>query len=73
MGENSIEPGEVLSGFVRLKDIIGPRGPLPISKSSWLARVKSGEFPQPVKLGPKTIAWRVSDIRRLLQQFGSQP
>lgn len=55
------------SGFVRLKDILGPRGPIPVSKSTWWAGVASGRFPQPVKLGPRITVWRVEDIRALMK------
>jgi prophage regulatory protein len=30
--------------------------------------VKSGRYPQPVKLGPRITAWRVEDIRRLIDE-----
>ncbi|MCB1471878.1 MAG: AlpA family phage regulatory protein [Rhodobiaceae bacterium] len=55
-----------VTGFLRLKQIIGPNRPIPVSKSTWWAGVKSGRFPQPVKLGPRTTAWRVEDIRELI-------
>ena len=51
------------TGFVRLNSIIGPSGPIPVSKSTWWQGVKDGRFPKPVKLGIKTTAWRVEDIR----------
>jgi prophage regulatory protein len=53
-------------GFVRLAAILGPRGPVPVSKSTWWAGVKAGRFPQPLKLGPRITVWRVEDIRALL-------
>jgi hypothetical protein len=56
------------TGFVRLASILGPRGPIPVSKSTWWAGVKSGRFPQPVKLSPRITAWRVEDIRKLIDQ-----
>lgn len=62
------------TGFVRLPHIIGnpkanpPIPPIiPVSKSTWWAGVKSGRFPQPVKLGPKITAWKISDIRALIE------
>lgn len=58
------------TGFVRLQAIIAPRGPMPISKSTWWQGVKDGRFPKPVKLGPKTTAWRVEDIRELINRLG---
>jgi prophage regulatory protein len=53
-------------GFVRVSSILAPKGPLPISRSSWRAGVASGRYPKPVKLGPRTTAWRVSDLRALM-------
>ena len=38
------------TGFVRLASILAPRGPIPVSKSTWSAGVKSGRFPKPLKL-----------------------
>ena len=40
---------------------------IPISKSSWWAGIKSGRYPKPVKLGPKTTAWRAEDIHALIK------
>ncbi|MEO1281972.1 MAG: AlpA family phage regulatory protein [Pseudomonadota bacterium] len=63
----SQHPELTKTGFVRLASILAPHGPIPVSKSTWWAGVKSGRFPQPVKLGPRTTAWRVEDIRRLIE------
>ncbi len=64
-------------GFVRVKQIIGdpkahPPIPavIPVGRSTWWAGVKSGRYPQPIKLGPRTTAWRVEDIRRLIDETG---
>ena len=54
-------------GFVRLASIIGPNGPIPVSKSTWWDGVKTGRYPKPVKLGPRITAWRVEDIRTLIE------
>lgn len=51
-------------GFVRLPTILAV---FPVGKSTWWAGVKAGRFPTPVKLGPRTTAWRVEDIRRLIE------
>lgn len=56
------------TGFVRLTSILAPNGPIPVSRSTWWAGVKSGRYPQPVKLGPRITAWRVEDIRRLINE-----
>jgi prophage regulatory protein len=53
-------------GLRRLKSIIKPGGPIPVSRSTWWAGVKVGRFPAPVKLGPRITAWRDSDIEQLI-------
>ena len=58
-------------GFVRLPAIIGPLGPIPVSKSTWWAGIKSGRFPPPIKLGKGVTAWRVEDIRALIERLGA--
>lgn len=54
-------------GYVRLSQILAV---IPVSKSSWWAGVRSGRYPQPVKLGPRTTAWPVAGIRNLLAAMG---
>jgi len=54
-------------GLVRLSDVLAPRGPIPVSRSTWFAGVKSGRFPKPVKLGPRITAWHASDILHLIE------
>jgi prophage regulatory protein len=56
------------TGYVRLADILAPAGPLPISKSTWWSGIKAGRYPKPVKLGPRITAWRVEDIRALIDR-----
>lgn len=62
------------TGFLRLPHIIGdtkadPPIPalIPISRSSWWQGVKSGRYPSAVKIGPRCTAWRVEDIRALIE------
>lgn len=67
-------------GYLRLHQIIGntkadPPIPalIPVGKSTWWAGVKSGRYPQPVRtLGERITAWRVEDIRDLIQRCGLQ-
>ncbi len=53
------------TGFVRLKQILAPYGPIPVSKSTWWAGVRDGRFPTPTKLGKGITVWRAEDIRAL--------
>ena len=62
------QPERLTTGFLRLTSILAPRGPIPVSKSTWWAGVKSGRFPKPVKLGPRITAWRIEDIRALIER-----
>ena len=55
------------TGFVRLKQILAPQGPIPVSKSTWWAGVKDGRFPQPLKLGERVTVWRAEDIHSLIE------
>jgi len=66
------------TGYLRLAQIIGrpatrdkPSIPaiIPVSRSTWWARVKSDRYPQPVRtLGLRITAWRVEDIRALIEE-----
>lgn len=63
------------TGFLRLRQIIGdpkanpPIAPLiPVKKSCWWEGVRTGRFPQPLKLGPRVTVWRVEDIRDFIKR-----
>ena len=62
------------TGFVRLRQICGdkkakpPIPPLfPVSRSTWWQGVKDGRYPKPVKIGARCTAWRVEDVRALIE------
>lgn len=57
------------AGFVRLPAILAV---LPVSRSRWWAGVKLGTYPAAVKLGRRTTAWRVEDIRALLARLAGE-
>jgi len=72
------------TGFVKLAQIVGQSKhgykrssrveipPLiPISRTTFLNRVKSGEYPRPISLGGRSMAWRVEDIRALIERLGA--
>jgi predicted DNA-binding transcriptional regulator AlpA len=44
---------------------------IPVSRSAWWAGCKSGRFPKPVKIGPRTSAWKGSDILAVLEKITS--
>ena len=55
-------------GFLRLPQILEI---IPVSKSAWWQGCKDGRFPKPVKLGPKTTAWKAEDIATLIERISS--
>lgn len=58
------EPRKQLApALLRAKDVCAMLG---IGKSMWWQGVKDGRFPAPVKLGPRTTAWRSRDIQALI-------
>ncbi|EFL86092.1 hypothetical protein HMPREF0326_01795 [Desulfovibrio sp. 3_1_syn3] len=58
------------TGFLRLPQILAI---IPISKSSWWEGCRTGRFPKPVKLGPRTTVWRAEDITEFVQTLGAIP
>jgi prophage regulatory protein len=60
------------TGFLRLNQIVGDKDHppiIPVGKTTWWNGCKTGKFPKPVKLGQRTTAWRVEDIRALVQSM----
>lgn len=56
------------TGYLRLPEVLRR---YPVSKSTWWAGVRQGRFPKPVKLGERCTAWRVEDIRALIETAGN--
>jgi prophage regulatory protein len=54
------------TGFVRLPVILKI---FPIGKSTWWQGVKDGKYPKPVKLSDRITAWKVEDIKSLIDQY----
>jgi len=57
-----------LTGYLRLNSILEL---LPISKSTWWAGIEKGRYPKPVKLGPRTTAWKIEDIELLMKNINN--
>ena len=54
-------------GFVRLPQILAC---IPVCESAWWEGCRTGRYPKPVKIGPRTTAWRVEDIKELIERLG---
>ncbi|MBN9360835.1 MULTISPECIES: AlpA family transcriptional regulator [unclassified Devosia] len=61
-----VAPSLPSEGFVRLRSIIAPAGPLPIGRSTLWEWVKLGKFPSPVRLGTRVTGWDVRQVRAFL-------
>ena len=59
--------------LLRLPSIIGDKEKgipplIPVCRSTWFAGIKSGRFPQPVKLSERITAWRAEEVFALLEK-----
>lgn len=43
-----------------------------ISRSSFLEGCRTGRFPQPIKIGPRTTVWKSEDIDAFIENLGKQ-
>lgn len=39
---------------------------IPVARATWYNGMKSGRYPSSVSLGPRCVAWRLSDIQKLI-------
>lgn len=69
MKHNQIPSFLPTEGFVRISTVLDH---IPVSKSTWWEGVKSGDYPAPVKVSPRSTAWLVADIRGLIDKISSQ-
>lgn len=67
------------TGYLRLPQIIGntkSKPPIPavfpVCSSTWWAGIKKGIYPAPVKLSANVTAWKVEDIRELIDRINNQ-
>lgn len=57
------------TGFLRLPQVLAL---IPVGRSSWWRGCKTGRYPKPVKIGPRTTVWRAEDIRALIESHSYQ-
>jgi prophage regulatory protein len=67
------------TGYLRQKVVLGdkkanPPVPaiIPVCPSTWWKGIKKGIYPAPVKLSENVTAWRVEDIRALIDRINNQ-
>jgi predicted DNA-binding transcriptional regulator AlpA len=64
------------TGYLRIPQIIGDKkrgipAIFPVSRSTFYAGIKAGKYPARVKLSERISAWRVEDIRALIERSSS--
>ena len=57
------------TGFLRLKQVLEI---IPVGATNWWQGCKSGRFPKPVKLTLRTTAWKIEDIRALIESYNKK-
>jgi len=55
-------------GFLRLPQVLTF---IPISKTALYDGIAEGRYPAPIKLGKRSSAWKVDDIRKLIEELGA--
>lgn len=60
-------------GFLSLRDVIGDDttvGIIPVSPAVWYEGVAEGRYPKPVRIAKRRVAYRVEDIKALVERLG---
>lgn len=56
-------PSSSISPLLRLPQVLNLVG---ISQSAWYAGMRRGDYPSPVRIGKRAVAWRLADLEPLL-------
>ena len=63
--DNNYKNPSATGRLLRLSEVLQR---LPVSKSTWWEGVRTGKYPQPVKLGERITCWRLEDILQLTER-----
>ena len=67
MSQKQVESS--IKRLLRIKEVLAR---LSISRSSFLEWCRTGRFPQPIKIGPRTTVWKAEDIDAFIENLGKQ-
>ena len=67
MSQKQVESS--IKRLLRIKEVLAR---LSISRSSFLEGCRTGRFPQPIKIGPRTTVWKAEDIDAFIENLGKQ-
>lgn len=51
------------NNLLRLNEVLSI---VPVSRSTWYAGMKSGQYPAPVRISSRRVAWRANDIAKVV-------
>lgn len=63
-----MDKGMPRTGFLREHQVLAL---VPVGRTTWWNGVKAGRYPAGVKISPNITAWRVEDIRALIERLGA--
>lgn len=74
---NPVHSSLPATGYLRAAHIVGDKrrgipALLPIARSAFWLRVKNGQFPQGLLIGPRTRVWRVEEVLEALAEMGAR-
>jgi prophage regulatory protein len=58
------------TAILRLPEVIARTG---LGRTSLYRRIGAGAFPPPVKLGPRAVGWRESDVDEWIESLATKP
>ena len=65
MNMNQSNP-DLSNQLLRLPEVLKR---FPVSRTSWYDGIDLGLYPAPLRLGKRTVAWRASDIERVIRNL----
>lgn len=55
--------------FLKLPEVLKL---IPVGRSTWYAGLKSGRYPKPIKISQRSIAWRLEDIQKFINNLKNE-
>lgn len=53
-------------GLIRMSEFLRQ---VPVSRSTAYAKIRSGDWPQPLRVSQRIVAFKISDVRALIERF----
>jgi prophage regulatory protein len=67
--KNPVENNFLHDKLLRLPEVLKF---FPISKSAWYQGIAEGKYPKSIQLGARTVAWKLSDIQKLIEDLTTE-